>query len=144
MNDEKKSKPEPVNLLSGGNPQIAKADGDEAVQKYISAMPEWKHTAGKCLDELIVREVPGVRKAVRWNTSFYGVEGKGWFLGFHCLTKYIKIAFMKGASLDPVPPVASKQENARYFHIYEGDEIDDELLAEWIRQASVLPGDDLF
>ena len=131
-------------LLSGGNPQIAKADGDAPVQAYIAAMPGWKGDVGRRLDALIVRTVPGVRKAVRWNTPFYGVEGRGWFLGFHCITKYVKVAFFRGASLHPVPPVESKQKDVRYFHIHEGDEIDEELVAGWIRQASGLPGDDCF
>ena|SRR5687767_5716151 len=135
-------------LLSGGNPQIAKADGDAPVQAYIAAMPGWKRDVGRRLDALIVRTLPGVRKAVRWNTPFYGVEGgvegRGWFLGFHCITKYVKVAFFRGASLRPVPPVESKQKDVRYFHIHENDAIDEALLAGWIRQASDLPGEDLF
>ena len=135
---------EPVRLLSGGNPQIPKADGDAPVQAYIAAMPGWKRDVGQRLDALIVRTVPGVRKAVRWNSPFYGVEGQGWFLGLHCLTKYIKIAFFRGASLDPLPPVESKQKDVRYFHIHDGDELDEALVASWIRQASELPGEKLF
>ena len=131
-------------LLSGGNPQIAKADGDGPVQTYIAAMPGWKQDVGRRLDALIVRTVPGVKKAVRWNTPFYGVEGKGWFLGFHCITKYIKVAFFKGASLRPMPPVESKQKDVRYFHIHENDQLDEERVASWIRQASELPGEKLF
>src|SRR5687768_8153683 len=99
-------------------------------------MPGWKSEAGRRLDALIVRTVPGVRKAVKWNSPFYGTEGQGWFLSFHCFTKYIKVAFFKGASLRPVPPVASKDQHTRYFHIHEGDQLDDKLLASWIRQAS--------
>ncbi|MDK1489725.1 DUF1801 domain-containing protein [Sinorhizobium sp. 7-81] len=127
-------------LLSGGNPQIAKADGDAPVQAYIAAMPGWKSGVGRRLDALIVRTVPGVLKAVKWNSPFYGVEGQGWFLSFHCFTKYIKVTFFRGASLSPVPPVESKDKNVRYFHIHEDEEIDEELVARWIRQASELPG----
>jgi hypothetical protein len=134
-----KAKPAPV-LLSGGNPQIAKADGDAPVQAYIAAMPGWKRATGKRLDALIVRSVPGVRKAVKWNSPFYGVEGQGWFLGIHCFTKYIKVAFFRGTSLRPLPPVESKDPDARYFHIHEDDELDEEQMASWIRQAAALPG----
>jgi hypothetical protein len=130
-------------LLSGGNPQIPKGDGDAPVQAYIAAMPGWKHEAGRRLDALIARTVPGVKKAVRWNSPFYGVEGKGWFLGVHCLTKYIKVAFFNGASLRPVPPVESKKEGVRYVHLFEG-EFDEAQLAEWVRQAAELPGADWF
>ena len=131
-------------LLSGGNPQIAKADGDAAVQAFIAAMPAWKRDVGQRLDKLIVRTVPSVRKAVRWNTPFYGVEGRGWFLGFHCVTKYVKVAFFRGASLHPMPPVESKQKDVRYFHIHENEKLDEKLVASWIRQASELPGEKLF
>jgi len=131
-------------LLSGGNPQIAKADGDAPVQVYIAAMPGWKSDAGRRLDTLIVRTVPNVRKAVRWNSPFYGIEGHGWFLSFHCFTKYIKVTFLNGASLRPLPPVASKHPNTRYFHIHEDDQIDETLVGNWIRQASKLPGENLF
>ena len=127
-------------LLAGGNPQIAKADGDAPVQTYIEAMPGWKRDVGRDLDALIVRNVPNVSKAVRWNTPFYGIEGQGWFLGFHCLTKYVKVAFFRGTSLRPVPPVESKNKEASYFHIYEDDQLDEELLVSWIRQAAALPG----
>jgi hypothetical protein len=127
-------------LLAGGNPQIAKADGDAPVQAYIAAMPGWKGDAGRRLDALIVRTVPNVRKAVRWNTPFYGVDGQGWFLGFHCVTKYVKVAFFRGASLRPVPPVESKQKDVRYFHVHEGDAIDEAQFADWVLQASRLPG----
>ena len=89
-----KSKPK---LLSGGNPQIAKADGDAPVQAYIAAMPGWKRDVGRRLDALITRTVPGVRKAVKWNSPFYGMEGQGWFLNFHCFTRYVKVAFFRGA-----------------------------------------------
>jgi hypothetical protein len=127
-------------LLSGGNPQIAKGDGDGPVQAYIAAMPTWKSDVGKRLDALIVRTVPGARKAVRWNSPIYGVEGQGWFLGIHCFTNYIKVAFFRGASLHPALPVASKDKDTRYFHIHEDDLLDEDLVASWIRQASELPG----
>jgi hypothetical protein len=127
-------------LLSGGNPQIAKADGDAPVQAYIAAMPGWKHDVGQRLDALIAKTVPNVSKAIRWNTPFYGIHGQGWFLGFHCLTKYIKVSFFRGTSLQPVPPIESKINGTRYFHIHEGDEIDEELVASWVKQASLLPG----
>src|SRR5688500_5971489 len=131
-------------LLSGGNPQIAKAEGDAPVQAYIADMPGWKRDVGRRLDALIVRTLPNVRKAVRWNSPFYGLEGRGWFLGVHCITKYVKVAFFKGASLRPMPPVESRQKDVRYFHIHEGDRLDEELVAGWIRQASELPGEDMF
>jgi hypothetical protein len=130
-------------LLSGGNPQIPKGDGDAPVRAYIAAMPGWKHEAGRRLDALIARTVPGVQKAVRWNSPFYGTAGKGWFLGVHCLTKYIKVAFFNGASLRPVPPVESKKDGVRYVHLFEG-EFDEARLAEWVRQAADLPGVDWF
>ncbi len=131
-------------LLSGGNPQIPKGDGDAPVQAYIAAMPGWKHEVGRYLDTLIERNVPDVRKAVRWNTPFYGIEDRGWFLAYHCFTKYVKVTFLNGASLRPVPPVASRHEDVRYFHIHEEDEPDEKLLVNWIKQASALPGDDVF
>ena len=130
---------EPV-LLSGGNPQIAKADGDAPVQAYIAAMPGWKSDIGRRLDSVVVRTVPDVRKAVRWNSPFYGREGQGWFLNFHCFAKYVKVAFFNGASLDPVPPVESKDENVRYLNIYEDDQFDEEQFAAWVEQAGQLPG----
>jgi hypothetical protein len=128
-------------LLAGGNPQIAKGDGDAPVQAYIAAMPGWKRDVGRRLDALIVRTVPGVRKAVKWNTSFYGVEGQGWFLGFHCFTKYVKVAFFRGTSLRPVPPGESKHKEARYLDIHEDDQLDDAQFAAWVKQASQLPGE---
>ncbi len=131
-------------LLSGGNPQIAKGDGDAPIQAYIAAMPGWKRDVGDRLDALIVRTVPNVRKAVRWNTPFYGIEGQGWFFAYHCITKYVKVAFLRGLSLRPPLPVDSKDANTRYFHIHENEQFDEELLASWIRQASELPGDPLF
>ena len=134
----------PGTLLSGGNPQIAKGDGDAFVQAYIAAMPGWKRDVGRRLDALVVRTVPHVRKAVRWNSPFYGIEGQGWFLSFHCFTKYIKVTFLRGAALRPLPPVGSKHKDVRYFHIAEDDRLDEDLVARWIRQASELPGDPLF
>ena len=131
-------------LLSGGNPQIPKGDGDAPVQAYLAAMPGWKRDVGRYLDALIEGSVPDVRKAVRWNTPFYGIEDQGWFLAFHCFTKYVKVTFLTGASLRPVPPVASRHEHVRYFHIHEEDEPDEELLTSWIRQASTLPGEKVF
>lgn len=127
-------------LLSGGNPQIPKGDGDEPVQAYIAAMPGWKHDVGRRLDALISRTVPDVRKGVRWNSPFYGSEGGGWFCSYHCFTKYLKVTFFDGASLDPVPPVSSKDDRVRYAHVFEGDELDEEVWASWITQAAALPG----
>src|SRR6266480_3542292 len=123
-------------LLAGGNPQIAKADGDAPVQAYIAALPGWKRDVGRRLDALIVRTVPGVRKAVKWNSPLYGIEGQGWFLGFHCFTNCVKVAFFRGTSLRPAPPGESKQKDVRYLHIHEDDEIDEDLVANWVRQAS--------
>ncbi len=127
-------------LLSGGNPQIAKGDGEAPVRAYIAAMPGWKRGVGRRLDALIVRTVPGVRKAVKWNSPFYGLEGQGWILNFHCFTKYVKVAFFRGTSLSPLPPGESTHKEVRYFDIHEDDEPDEELVASWIRQASELPG----
>jgi len=126
-------------LLSGGNPQIAKAEGDAPVQAYIAAMPGWKRDVGRRIDALIVRTVPGVRKAVKWNSPFYGVEGKGWFLNFHCFTNYVKVAFFRGTSLRPAPPGESKHKEVRYLDIREHD-LDEAQMATWIRQAAALPG----
>jgi hypothetical protein len=128
-------------LLSGGNPQIAKAYGDAPVQAYIAAMPGWKSDVGRRLDALIVRTVPGVHKAVKWNSPFYGIEGQGWFLGVHCFTKYVKVAFFRGTSLRPLPPGESKQKEVRYLDIHEGDQLDEAQLAAWVKQASQLPGE---
>jgi hypothetical protein len=127
-------------LLTGGNPQIAKADGDAPVQAYIAAMPGWKREVGRQLDALIVRAVPTVRKAVKWNSAFYGIEGQGWFLSIHTFTRYVKIAFFKGSSLRPMPPGASKQKEVRYLDIHEGDAIDEAQLAKWVKQAAARPG----
>ncbi|WP_245694656.1 DUF1801 domain-containing protein [Streptomyces abyssalis] len=137
-------RPEKPRLLSGGNPQIPKSDGDEPVQAYIAAMPGWKRDVGRRLDALIVRTVPRVGKAVRWNSPFYGVEGNGWFLSFHCFTRYVKVTWLNGSSLDPLPPGDSKHEHVRYLDIHEDEELDEELIASWIRQAADLPGEDLF
>ncbi|MCA6107431.1 DUF1801 domain-containing protein [Bradyrhizobium cenepequi] len=128
-------------LLAGGNPQIAKADGDGPVQAYIAAMPGWKRNVGEHLDALITRTVPGVRKAVKWNSPLYGVEGQGWFLGIHCFTKYVKVAFFRGRSLRPVPPGESKSKDTRYLDIHEDDELDEAQFAAWVKQASQLPGE---
>ncbi len=127
-------------LLAGGNPQIAKADGDAPVQAYIAAMPGWKRDVGRRLDALIVRTVPGVRKAVKWNSPFYGVEGQDWFLNFHTFTNYVKVAFFRGASLRPVPPGESKHKDVRYLDIRQDDRLDEAQMATWIRQAAALPG----
>jgi hypothetical protein len=130
-----------VKLLSGGNPQIAKGYGDEPVQAYIAAMPGWKRDVGRKLDALISRTVPNVYKAVKWNSPFYGMEGQGWFLGIHCFNKYVKVAFFRGKSLRPLPPGESKQKEVRYLDIREDDQIDETQLAEWVKQASQLPGE---
>lgn len=127
-------------LLAGGNPRIAKGDGDAPVQAYLAAMPGWKAEVGRRLDALIVRSVPEVRKAVKWNSPFYGLDGRGWFLSFHCYTKYVKVAFFRGASLRPVPPVESKDPEVRYVHVHEGDTLDEEQFAAWVKQAAELPG----
>lgn len=128
-------------LLSGGNPQIAKADGDAPVQAYIAAMPGWKRDVGRRIDTLIERAVPSVHKAVKWNSPFYGIEGQGWFLSYHCFTKYVKVTFFRGTSLRPIPPGASKHKEVRYLDIHEDDAIDEEQFAAWVKQASQLPGE---
>lgn len=138
------AKAAPVRLLAGGNPQIAKADGDAPVRAYIAAMPGWKRDVGRRLDALIDRTVPGVRKAVRWNSPFYGVEGRGWFLSFHVLTRYVKVTFFRGRSLRPVPPGGTpKSGEARWIDVYEGDDLDESRMAAWVKQAAALPGWDL-
>jgi len=140
-----KSKPtvKPV-LLSGGNPQIAKGDGDAPVQAYIAAMPGWKRDVGRHLDALVARTVPGVRKAVKWNSPFYGAEnGDGWFLSFHCFTKYVKVTFFRGTSLRPPPSGESKHKEVRYLDIHEDEQFDEAQFAEWVKQASQLPGERL-
>lgn len=130
-------------LLSGGNPQIAKGDGDAPVQAYLAALPGWKRDVGRALDALIVRTVPGVRKAVKWNSPLYGVEGQGWFLAIHTFTKYLKVAFFRGTALDPIPSGKSKSKDTRYFDIRENEPLDEAQLAAWVKQASRLPGEDL-
>jgi hypothetical protein len=127
-------------LLSGGNPQIPKGDGDAPVQAYIAAMPEWKRAVGAKLDALIVRAVPDVQKAVKWNSPFYGVEGHGWFLGFHVFTRYVKVSFFRGTLLTPMPPGTSKSPEVRYLDIHEHDELDEAQLISWVQQAAALPG----
>jgi len=127
-------------LLAGGNPQIAKAEGDAPVQAYVAAMPGWKRDVGRRLDALIQRTVPGVRKAVKWNSPFYGVGGQGWFLSFHCFTTYVKVAFFRGTSLRPAPPGKSKHAEVRYLDIREDGLFDEKQLAAWIRQAAAIPG----
>ncbi|WP_407181250.1 DUF1801 domain-containing protein [Bradyrhizobium sp. STM 3562] len=128
-------------LLAGGNPQIAKGEGDARVQAYIAAMPGWKSGVGRRIDALIARTVPGVRKAVKWNSPLYGIEGQGWFLGLHCFTKYVKVAFFRGTSLRPVPPDESKSKETRYLNIHEDDQLDEAQFAAWVKQASQLPGE---
>ncbi|MCC5947320.1 MAG: DUF1801 domain-containing protein [Nitriliruptoraceae bacterium] len=127
-------------LLSGGNPQIPKGDGDAPVQAYIAAMPGWKSAAGQQLDELIARTVPDVERFMRWNSPFYGRPGQGWFISYHCFTRYIKVTFFDGVDLEPMPPVGSKDPTARFVHLHEDDEVATDQLADWIRQASQLPG----
>ena len=132
-------KASPAKLLAGGNPQIAKADGHAPVRAYIAAMPGWKRSVGRRLDALVVRTVPGVRKAVKWNSPFYGIEDQGWFLSFHVFTRYVKVTFFRGTSLRPVPPGASKHQEVRYVDIHE-DDLDEAQMAKWVRQAAGLPG----
>ena len=127
-------------LLAGGNPQIAKGDGDAPVQAYIAAMPGWKREVGQRIDALVARTVPKVRKAVKWNSPFYGVEGQGWFLSFHVFTRYVKVTFFKGASLRPLPPGESSSKEVRYLDIHEDDKLDEKQLASWIKQAASIPG----
>jgi hypothetical protein len=129
-------------LLSGGNPQIPKGYGDAPVQTYIAAMPGWKRGTGERLDALIEAAVPGVSKAVKWNSPFYGVERGSWFLSVHCFTHYIKVTFFRGTSLDPVPPGKSKHPEVRYLDIREGT-LDEAQFTEWVTQASALPGEKL-
>lgn len=134
----------PVRLLSGGNPQIPKGDGDGPVRAYIAAMPGWKSAVGARIDALIVRTVPNLRKAVKWNSPFYGApDAEGWFLSYHCFTKYVKVTFFRGTSLTPPPPGASKHPEVRYLDIRETDGVDEGQLTAWIQQASALPGERL-
>lgn len=134
---------EPV-LLSGGNPQIAKGDGDAPVNAYLAAMPGWKGDVGRRLDSIIVATVPGVRKAVRWNSPFYGVDDDGWFVSFHCFAKYVKVTFFSADSLSPPPPEGSKQQGVRYLHVYEEEGLDEDRFADWVKQAGAVPGAALF
>ncbi len=127
-------------LLTGGNPQIAKADGEAPVQAYIAALPGWKKALGKRLDAIITRTVPDVRKAVKWNSPLYGVDGQGWFLGMHAFTKYLKVTFFNGAALRPLPPGESKNDDVRHYHIHEGQPVDEAQFAAWVKQASRVPG----
>jgi hypothetical protein len=129
-----------VRLLSGGNPQIPKGDGDAPVQAYIAALSGWQRDLARRLDALIVRSVPGVQKAVRWNSPFYGLSGHGWFLSFHAFTRYLKVCFVRGASLDPLPPGASKQKDVRYLDLHQHDALDEAQFSAWLRQAAALPG----
>lgn len=131
-------------LLSGGNPQIAKGDGDAPVQAYVAAMPGWKHDAGRFLDDLITATVPDVRKAVRWNSPFYGVGDRNWIISYHCLTRYVKVTFFAGTSLEPMPPEGSKDPTARFVHLHEGEAWDEDQLRDWIVQAAAVPGWDGF
>jgi hypothetical protein len=135
----RKSKNIPA-ILAGGNPRIAKADGDAPVQAYIARMPGWKREAGRRLDAVITKSLPKLQKAVKWNSPFYGVEGMGWFLSFHIYTHYVKVAFFNGAALKPMPPGDSKTKNTRYLDIRESDTIDEAQLAKWVKQAAKLPG----
>jgi hypothetical protein len=128
-------------ILSGGNPQIPKGYGDAPVQAYIAALPGWKRAAARRLDALIVRAVPGVQKAVKWNSPLYGMEGDGWFLGIHAFDRYLKLAFYRGRSLQPPPPVESKMPEARYFHVHEDEALDESQFVDWVQQASRLPGE---
>ena len=136
--------PDGVILLSGGNPQIAKGDGREVVQAYLDAMPDWKGRIGRHLDALITQEIPTARHAVRWNSPFYGIDGNGWFLSMHCMTKYVKVTWLNGGRLDPPPPETSKDPSVRYSNIRETDDIDDDQVRDWIRQAATIPGDRTF
>jgi hypothetical protein len=130
-------------LLSGGNPQIPKGTGDGPVQEYIAAMPGWKSAIGRRVDEIVTSAVPEVQKAVKWNSPFYGVEGQGFFLSFHCFTKYVKLTFLNGSSLEPTPPGTSKHQQVRYLDVHEDEEIDEQQLTAWVKQASEIPGEDL-
>ncbi|HYB94018.1 MAG TPA: DUF1801 domain-containing protein [Vicinamibacterales bacterium] len=141
MAARKTAKPKKPKLLAGGNPQIARAAGDAPVRAYLAAMPGWKKDLGKRLDALIVRTVPRVRKAVKWNSPFYGIEGQGWFLAFHVCTRYVKVTFFKGTALRPLPPGGTARSgDTRWIDIYEDDEVDESQLVKWIKQAAAIPG----
>lgn len=128
-------------LLSGGNPQVPKGSGEAPVRAYLRAMPGWKAKVGRELDALVTRAVPGVQKAVKYNSPLYGLDGETWFLGFHCMTSYVKVAFFRGALLDPPPPEPSKQREVRYLHLREGEPLDEARIERWTRQAAALPGE---
>ncbi len=132
--------PEKIVLLSGGNPQIPKGDGDLPVRTYIAAMPDWKRGVGERLDALLAKAVPNLTRSVRWNSPFYGTEGGGYFLSFHCFTRYVKVTFLQGRSLKPMPPGESKDPNTRYLDIHEDEPLDEAQFSDWARQASKLPG----
>jgi hypothetical protein len=140
INVDRPAKKKKVKLLTGGNPQIAKGDGDGPVQDYIDAMPDWKSEIGRQIDAIASKALPNVRKAVKWNSPFYGLTGRGWLIGIHCMTKYVKVAFFNGASFHPLPPDESKQKDVRYLNIYEGDSIDEKQMIDWLKQAAKLPG----
>ena len=133
-----------VKLLSGGNPQIPKGDGEEPMQAYLDAMLEWKGQIGRHLDGLVREVVPDARRAVRWNSPFWGVDGNGWFLSIHCFTTYVKVTWLNGGSLEPPPPETSKYDHVRYLHIGEDDDVDEEQVRDWLRQAAAIPGDETF
>ncbi|MEZ5973542.1 MAG: DUF1801 domain-containing protein [Planctomycetota bacterium] len=133
------SKAEP-RLLAGGNPQIAKGEGPDAVRAYIDAMPGWKHATGEQIHSAIVRELPGIQMAVKWNTPFYGLPGQGWLVAFHCLTRYIKVTFFAGDQLDPAPPIEAKQPGVRYWHVTEAQDLDAKQLSRWLHQCRELTG----
>ena len=135
-----RTRSKPARLLAGGNPRISKADGDAPVQAYIVAMPGWKRDVGRKLDELITRTIPVAKKAVKWNSPFYGIEGQGWFMSFHTFTRYVKVAFFNGVSLRPVPPGPSKSDATRYLDVHEHDVLDETQFTDWVRQAAALPG----
>lgn len=141
MTDRRSRTPSQPTLLSGGNPQIPKGDGDGPVQDYIAAMPGWKHDVGRRLDDLIASTLPHARRGVRWNQPFYGpADGDGWYLSFRCYARYVQVQFLKGTSLDPLPPKESKHAEVRYLDIHEGEELDEDRLRSWIEQSSRLPG----
>lgn len=129
-----------IKLLAGGNPKIAKAEGDAPVKAYIDAIPGWKREVGRRLDALIVRAVPKLQKAVKWNSPFYGLEGRGWFLSFHMFTNYVKVTFFRGTALKPVPPGSSKHPDVRYLDVREDDDFDEAQFTKWVKQAAKLPG----
>ncbi|QYK40979.1 MAG: DUF1801 domain-containing protein [Paracoccaceae bacterium] len=136
--------PGTVRLLTGGNPQIAKADGEAPVAAYIAAMPGWKSTVGRRIDDLVREVVPDAARAVRWNAPFWGVPGQGWMLSLSCTARYVKVAFLTGSALHPMPPEASKHPAMRYLHLYEDTSLDQMQFADWLRQAAAIPGDTLF